>query len=195
MSRKLPVQNLSIGADESSAFLQQDQETIRRCVRYRPENQYECNNVERFTPDSKFRDDPLFLKILSGVADVQIAGPKREILNGHWSEQYTAQNHKEEIKNWISHVQSESENFTKYEYDMNEDINNGDTSLNGYAVNASLPSPAECFETKEEVDLRIQSVIDFIVYSTDPLAFFATQSASDANIGERYESEIDTYES
>ncbi|TGO50747.1 hypothetical protein BCON_0177g00240 [Botryotinia convoluta] len=189
MSRKLSVRNLPFEADESSAPLQQDQETIRRRVGYRPENQLEYSNVERFTPDTKFRDDPLFLKILSGVADVQIAGPKREILNGHGSEQYAGQSCKERIKNWISHVQSESENFTKYEYDMNEDINNGDITLNGYAVNASLPSPAEHFETKEEVDYRIQSVIDFVFHATVPLAFLA-KSASDANIDESYKSEI-----
>ncbi|KAF7857826.1 uncharacterized protein EAF02_011193 [Botrytis sinoallii] len=163
MSRTLPVQNLPIGADESSAPLQQDQETIPRSVGYRPENQCEYNNAEKFTRDSKFREDPLFLNILSEMDDVQIAGQKREILNGH----------------------GESENFTKYEYDMNEDINNGDTSLNGYAVNASLPSPRECIETKKGVDLRIQSAIDTITYYTESPTF-ATQSASDANVDESY---------
>ncbi|TGO70576.1 hypothetical protein BELL_0703g00050 [Botrytis elliptica] len=185
MSRTLPVQNLPIGADESSAPLQQDQETIPRSVRYRPENECEYINAEKFIRDSKFREDPLFLNILSGMDDVQIAGQKREILNGHGSEQDAAQSGKEIIENWISHVQSESENFTKYEYDMNEDINNGDTSLNGYAVNASLPSPRECFETKKGVDLRIQSAIDIITYYTEPPTF-ATQSTSDANVDESY---------
>ncbi|KAF5876607.1 uncharacterized protein Bfra_003013 [Botrytis fragariae] len=180
MSQRLLVQNLPFGADKFSAPVQQQaEEIIHRCVGYRPENKCDCSDVEKFSPGSKIRDDPLFLKILSGMADVQIAGPRQEILNGHGSEQYAAQSRKERIKNWISHVQSESENFTKYEYDMKEDINNGDTTLNGYAVNASLPSPAERFETKEEVDLRIQSAVDFILYYTDPLAFFASP-ASDA---------------
>ncbi|KAF7943366.1 hypothetical protein EAE96_011293 [Botrytis aclada] len=177
MSRELTVRNLPFEADESSAPLQQDQETIPRCVEYRPEKQYECSDVGKFAPDSRFRDDPLSLKILSEMAGVQIADPKQEILNENGSKQYAAQSGKEKIKNWILHVQSESENFTKYEYDMNEDINNGDTTLNGYEVNASLPSPAECFETKEEVDLRIESVIEFIFYAIEPLAW-STKSAS-----------------
>ncbi|TGO10004.1 hypothetical protein BTUL_0147g00080 [Botrytis tulipae] len=181
MPRTLPAQNLPIGADESSAPLQQDQETIPRHVEYRPENQREYNNAEKFTLDPKIREDPLCLNILSGMDDLQIAGQKREVQNGHGAEQSAAQSGKKLIINWISQVQRESENFTKYEYDMNEDTNNGDISLNGYAVNASLHSPKEHFETKEEVDLRIQSAIDIISYYTERSASFATQPASDAN--------------
>ncbi|KAF7929810.1 uncharacterized protein EAE97_009407 [Botrytis byssoidea] len=186
MSRTSPAQNLPIGADESSAPLQQDQETIPRRVEYRPENQREYNNAEKFTLDPKIREDPLFLNILSGMDDVQIAGQQREILNGHGAEQYAAQSGNEIIMNWISHVQSESENFTKYEYDMNEDINNGDISLNGYGANASLLSPKELFETKEEVDLRIQSAIDIISFYTERPAFIAKKSTSAANGDESY---------
>ncbi|TGO45123.1 hypothetical protein BOTNAR_0698g00020 [Botryotinia narcissicola] len=181
MPRTLPTQNLPIGADESSAPLQQDQETIPRRVEYRPENQREYNNAEKFTLDPKIREDPLFLNILSGMDDLQIAGRKREIQNGHGAEQYAAQSGNEIIMNWISHVQSESENFTKYEYDMNEDTNNGDISFIGYAVYASLLSPKEHFLTKEEVDLIIQSAIDIISFYTELPAFFSTKSTSTAN--------------
>ncbi|KAF7912320.1 uncharacterized protein EAF01_001341 [Botrytis porri] len=192
MPQKLAVQNLPFGADESSAPAhQQAEEIIHRCVGYRPGNKRGGSNAEEITPDSKFRDDPLPLKLISGMADVQITGPQRQILNGHGSEHYAAQSRKEEIENWISYVQSESENFTKYEYNMNKDTNNGDTPLNGYTVNASLPSPAEHFETKEEVDLRIQAVIDFIFHAIDPLAFLA-KYASDLNIDESYKEEIDS---
>ncbi|TEY43153.1 hypothetical protein BOTCAL_0377g00020 [Botryotinia calthae] len=148
MDSRLPIRNLPLGDDESSAPIQKSQETIHSPVEYRIQSKFESRRFGESTTESEFHDTDLFIMVSLWVADVQSAVTEWEMLNGHGSRKYAAQSPREEIENCISHVQSESESFTKYEYDMSKDIKNGDTTLNGFAVNASLPSPAERFESK-----------------------------------------------
>ncbi|KAK8910221.1 hypothetical protein QC760_001187 [Botrytis cinerea] len=195
MGSRLPIRNLPFGDDGTSAPVQKSQETIHSLVEYRIQSKFESSSAGESTIESEVHDTNLYITVSLWVADVQSAVTEWEMLNGHGSGKYAAQSPREKIEDWISHVQSESENFTKYEYDMNEDTKNRDTTLNGYAVNASLPYPVERFESKEEVDNRIQSVIDFIFHAIDPLAFFATLPTSDSGIDEGYKREIDNDES